>query len=152
MAKTIDQFRGEFSVLSNFYGASFTMVDPDNPVETLPRAGAEHHFQALKTLDPAERDYVYAQATPGRAKRAGQKVTLRDNWRNCMDLQAMFLVLTAKFAQPSNLEVLRSTDDAVLVEGNWWHDLHWGVCFCTRHNGAGENHLGRLLMQLRDQL
>ena len=27
--------------------------------------------------------------------------------------------------------------DAVLIEGNYWHDYLWGIC-----DGTGENHLG----------
>jgi predicted NAD-dependent protein-ADP-ribosyltransferase YbiA (DUF1768 family) len=34
-----------------------------------------------------------------------------------------------------------------LIEGNWWGDTYWGVC-----NGVGENHLGKLLMKIRDYL
>ena len=39
------------------------------------------------------------------------------------------------------------TEDAELVEDNWWGDKFWGVC-----NGEGENHLGKLLMKIRDEL
>lgn len=32
-----------------------------------------------------------------------------------------------------------------IVEHNTWNDTFWGVC-----NGTGENHLGEILMDLRD--
>lgn len=32
-------------------------------------------------------------------------------------------------------------------KGNHWHDTYWGVC-----DGAGENRLGKLLMQVRREL
>jgi predicted NAD-dependent protein-ADP-ribosyltransferase YbiA (DUF1768 family) len=34
-----------------------------------------------------------------------------------------------------------------LIEENTWGDTFWGIC-----KGQGENHLGRLLMQIRDEL
>lgn len=34
-----------------------------------------------------------------------------------------------------------------LIEGNYWHDTYWGVC-----EGVGENHLGKLLMEIRNEL
>ena len=34
-----------------------------------------------------------------------------------------------------------------LVEGNDWHDRFWGVC-----RGQGKNHLGKLLMRVRESL
>ena len=32
-----------------------------------------------------------------------------------------------------------------IVEENTWGDTFWGVC-----KGVGENHLGKLLMEIRD--
>ena len=34
-----------------------------------------------------------------------------------------------------------------LEEGNTWHDTYWGVC-----NGKGKNKLGKILMQVREEL
>lgn len=42
-----------------------------------------------------------------------------------------------------------STGDAELVEGNTWNDTWWGVNATT---GKGKNMLGRLLMQVREEL
>ena len=41
------------------------------------------------------------------------------------------------------------TGNLVLEEGNGWHDTFWGVDLKT---GEGENHLGRILMQVREEL
>jgi predicted NAD-dependent protein-ADP-ribosyltransferase YbiA (DUF1768 family) len=43
--------------------------------------------------------------------------------------------------------MLLETKDATLIEGNTWGDQYWGVCA-----GVGENHLGKLLMQIRSEL
>lgn len=34
-----------------------------------------------------------------------------------------------------------------IVEENSWRDTYWGVC-----KGVGENHLGKILMKIRDEL
>jgi len=48
---------------------------------------------------------------------------------------------------PTMTKALLSTGEVELIEGNYWHDRFWGVC-----QGQGENHLGRLLMQIRSEL
>ena len=60
----------------------------------------------------------------------------------------MYEVCKAKFTQNDGLKhKLKDTGDAILIEGNTWGDRIWGVC-----NGVGENRLGRILMQIRDEL
>lgn len=60
----------------------------------------------------------------------------------------MWEILRAKFKQhPELAAMLIATGDAELVEGNTWGDTFWGRDLATGH---GENHLGRLLMELRD--
>jgi predicted NAD-dependent protein-ADP-ribosyltransferase YbiA (DUF1768 family) len=39
------------------------------------------------------------------------------------------------------------TGDEELIEGNYWHDHIWGVC-----DGTGTNWLGKILMEIRDEL
>ena len=45
------------------------------------------------------------------------------------------------------MEQLISTSPMELREENNWNDKIWGTC-----NGIGENNLGKILMELRDQL
>ena len=40
-----------------------------------------------------------------------------------------------------------ATNDAYLEEGNTWGDKIWGTV-----NGQGANNLGKILMQIRDEL
>jgi len=42
---------------------------------------------------------------------------------------------------------LLQTGDAKLVLNNKWNDKFWGVC-----RGVGENWLGKILMEVRDEL
>jgi predicted NAD-dependent protein-ADP-ribosyltransferase YbiA (DUF1768 family) len=62
-------------------------------------------------------------------------------------LGIMEQLLTAKFSDKPMRQKLMATGNQQLVEGNDWKDLFWGVC-----DGVGENHLGQLLMKVRDQL
>lgn len=59
----------------------------------------------------------------------------------------MLHLLRLKFEIPAIAEDLLDTGDQRLVEGNVWGDRYWGVC-----DGVGENWLGELLMQVRDEL
>jgi ribA/ribD-fused uncharacterized protein len=143
---TINRFKGDHEFLSNFYpceiifeGSSFSSV--------------EHAYQAAKTLDGAERAMVRSQPTAGRAKRAGRRITVRDDWDQ-VRLEVMLQLLRAKFSDPLLGSALRLTGASPLVEGNRWHDTFWGICTDCRSGceGVGENWLGRLLVQVRDEL
>jgi predicted NAD-dependent protein-ADP-ribosyltransferase YbiA (DUF1768 family) len=55
----------------------------------------------------------------------------------------------AKFEQfPYLAAKLIETGTATLVEGNHWGDTFWGV----DHEQGGENHLGKILMAVREAL
>jgi predicted NAD-dependent protein-ADP-ribosyltransferase YbiA (DUF1768 family) len=41
---------------------------------------------------------------------------------------------------------LQNTGDRYLAERNWWGDKYWG----TDVEGNGENHLGQILMDIRE--
>lgn len=111
----------------------------------------EHAFQAAKTLDPAQRAKIAAAKSPGSAKWLGKRVTLRAGW-NDMRLDVMRLLLALKWGgEPFRSQLLASGDEP-LIEQTTWHDLYWGKCICPKHDGAGQNHLGRLLMETRSQL
>lgn len=111
---------------------------------------AEHLFQALKTDDLEWRERVRTARTPATAKRLGRRVPLREYWDD-VKLTVMLTVLRRKF----HLEPFKSrllAWDGPIVEFTTWHDTYWGTCVCARHGGRGENHLGRLLEDLRAEL
>lgn len=139
MTDTIDSFRGEFDFLSNF--SNHRVVVFSRMWKT-----AEHAFQAAKTSDPNERGWVAMQETPGKAKKVGRRVTLIGGWDD-VKVDTMRVIVRKKFQQHNAIrEALIATGDAELIEGNWWHDTFWGVC-----NGEGENNLGKILMELREE-
>lgn len=137
----IDRFDGDYAFLSNFYPSS---IFDSNDGLTYPTV--EHFFQAKKSVILRERELISKADTPGQAKRMGRKVQLRSDWED-IKLLVMEDALRRKFLKPRFKEALLATGDEELVEGNHWGDTFWGVC-----KGVGENHLGKLLMKIREDL
>jgi len=137
MENTIKTFKGDNFFLSNFYVAPifYRGIRFENN---------EAAFQAAKC---PERMRDFCGLSPQAAKRLGCRVELRSDWE-AVKYDVMYRVCKAKFMQNSDLyRKLMDTGDAELVEGNTWGDRVWGVC-----NGVGENHLGKILMRLREEL
>lgn len=135
----IDDFRGAYRFLSNFYDAPVTYLG-------VTYANNEAAFQAQKCTDNTVKA-MFAKLNPSEAKRLGRNVQLRPDWET-VKYDIMYEVCKAKFEQNDDLrEMLLDTGDAYLEEGNTWNDRCWGTC-----RGVGENHLGKILMRIRDEL
>jgi ribA/ribD-fused uncharacterized protein len=151
MTDKIGWFRGDYYNLSNF-GDSPAWFDGDR------YPTAEHAFQAAKVEDRELRRRLFLDPNltkPGDAKRLGRKkrtVPLRPMWDEGYRLIAMAEVLVTKFAAGEARELLLSTGDAILEEGNNWHDTRFGVCHCATHGGTGSNWMGAQLMTVRAAL
>jgi ribA/ribD-fused uncharacterized protein len=95
---------------------------------------------------------IAAAPTPGKAKRLGRAITLRTDWET-VKYDIMLMGLRLKFCDKELREKLRKTGDEMLVEGNYWHDNIWGDCSCDAcKNRPGRNELGKLLMQVRNEI
>lgn len=140
---------------SNFYPVSITVALPALPdgesiLETYP--SSEHAFQAAKSRLAEERkEFQRTDLRAGMAKQMGQVVTLRKDWSS-IRVSVMASLLEVKFQNADLRERLLETAPKMLMEGNYWHDTFWGVCFCPKHQGEGANTLGKLLMNLRRKL
>lgn len=146
MTDPIRSFTGDHRFLSNF-----GRVPGGLSALGMSATSAEHIYQAAKTTDPNERADILAQRSPGKAKQAGLKATLRENW-DILRVPLMQRIIAAKFdpvLHSDLVEMLLDTGDAELIEGNHWNDTFWGADSTT---WVGENHLGRLLMEHRDHL
>lgn len=137
----IDEFQGEYRWLSNFWPAKVVYEGQTYP-------SVEHAYQAAKTLNAATRRAIQLAPSPQEAKRIGKQATLRDGWSS-MRIGVMRQLLAEKFADPALRKKLIETYPRQLIEGNQWGDRFWGVDLHTR---VGDNHLGKLLMRLRDDL
>lgn len=143
--KTINEFRGEYRFLSNF---SPSRIVGSYGIEY---RTAEAAFQAGKTDDPALKERIARARSPYQAKGLGRQLELPADWDERRHV-VMRAVLESKFEDSLLLQRLLNTEDAVLVEGNTWHDNYWGNCHCNRPAclNFGSNWLGFHLMELRD--
>lgn len=139
MTLPIREFQGQYRFLSNFWPARITVDDVDYP-------SVEHAFQAMKYYDHNRRFIISRLSTPGEAKRYGRSGPLRAGW-DAMKVNAMLGLLYQKFSVPVLRAKLLDTGEAELIEGNTWGDTFWGVC-----KGVGENTLGKLLMEVREEI
>ena len=139
MARVINDFRGEWEVLSNF------SLDGVFGCDTV-----EHWYQSMKTLLPQQRNQIRMAPSPGQAKRLGRTVDLRPDWER-IKVRVMRVAIQEKFAPFSEpAEALHYTGTRRLVEGNTWHDNFWGNCLCAGcRERPGRNMLGRILMEQR---
>lgn len=93
----------------------------------------------------------FALMSPVEAKRETHKKWFKDQIRpdwESIKIEVMHQILMYKFTvHPDLRELLLQTGDKLLEETNYWNDTFWGVC-----KGVGENHLGKVLMKIRNKL
>lgn len=131
-------FRGAFAYRSNMYSCpvSFQGILYNN---------SEAAFQAQKCILQQDKEKFAFLSGPD-AKRLGKTIPLIEDWED-IKLDIMYNVVKEKFIQNPSLKqlLISSTDD--IAEENTWGDTFWGTC-----NGYGKNHLGKILMKVRDEL
>lgn len=137
----INQFRGEYFFLSNFF---------ESPIiyRGISYKNNEAAFQAQKVNSPGEQS-EFSGLTPADAKRKGRRVKLRKDvdW-DSVKTTYMYEIVKAKFMQNAELRIkLLETGNEHLEEGNTWGDRIWGTV-----NGVGQNRLGKILMKVREEL
>lgn len=134
------EFQGEYRFLSNFWLCSIKIGELTFP-------SAEHAYQAAKSLNPRDWNLIISHPqSPKYAKFLGSMIKLRPDWEE-IKLDVMRAITEAKYDQNPELKLrLLATSGRELVQGNHWGDTFWGVCL-----GIGQNHLGRILMEYRDQ-
>lgn len=135
----IGKFSGKNRWLSNFWPAE---VELDGMLYS----SVEHAYQAAKTLNMEDRA-LFQGITAGVEKSLGKKLVVRDDWNEVKIAVMTHLNLQKYQNHPELAANLIATGDQQLVEGNTWGDVFWGVC-----NGVGENHLGKILMEIRKNI
>ena len=134
----ITSFTGENSFLSNFYISPVTYNGHTY-------MSVEHAYQAAKAKTEEDRLAIANCDTPGKAKRLGRKIEMREDFEE-NKVEIMKECLMNKFSNPNLRKKLVSTGKVYLAEGNNWGDTYWGVLFPDL---VGENRLGKLLMEIR---
>lgn len=141
MSKPITKFAGEYRFLSNFYPCE---IEYDGQIYN----SVEHAYVAAKTLDTDIREVIQNLKTAKDARKFGkQHVTLRSDW-NEIKVPIMRNLVKQKFQDKELYEELLATFPSELIEGNYWKDTFWGQCPI----GKGKNILGKILMEIRDDI
>ena len=135
----INKFRGKYYFLSNFFNAPVTYGG-------ITYQNNEAAFQSAKAKIKKDKE-KFIDLLAAEAKKLGRQIELRDDWED-VKIDVMHEICMAKFTQNLLLkEKLLATGTEELVEGNNHGDTFWG---CV--NGKGENHLGKILMKVREEL
>ena len=137
---SINRFKGEYDFLSNRYPCRVRW-------EGLEYCSAEVAFQASKCKDEKERK-VFAGCSTDKAVLKGKDLMPYAGWKESQ-INIMESILQAKFEQPPVLmQKLVETGNRVLLNGNNKQESFWGI---DLYSWIGENHLGRILMNIRDK-
>jgi ribA/ribD-fused uncharacterized protein len=134
------QFQGEYRWLSNFWDCH---VEYDGRVF----ASVEHGYHYSKCETQEDKDKMYTKNSPQLSRRFSKKIKVRSDWDD-VKLEIMEDLVRQKFNDPTLRKKLLDTGKRHLQEGNRWGDKFWG----TTLKGEGENHLGKILMKIRDEL
>ena len=159
----IEQFRGEYSFLSNMEPLTVPVLTKG--VHTYAYS-SEHAYQAAKFADPAI--HLLVAHVTAEERGLGERIDgiaaknfahelidagelLNPRWNPKFKVEVMQDAVLRKFiANPELLDKLLATGQETIVEGNTWGDRFWGVDPIGSENG--ENHLGRILMDVRLKL
>lgn len=107
----------------------------------------EAAYQSQKTLIKEEQDVIWSEKSPKRVRDLGQVCSMRSDWDE-VKVSIMKECVMAKFLQHSDLrKQLMNTGDEELVEDSPV-DAWWG---CGK-DGTGKNMLGKILMEVREEL
>lgn len=137
-------FKDKYAFLSNMYSCP---VHYDG--ETFPCV--ETAFQYAKCTDENEKEkfinnrgYFVGGFV---ARKLGQQVKLREDWKYAR-LEVMYELLEDKFYHNEGLrQALKDTGDRWIQEDNNWGDTFWGV-----YSGIGKNMLGKMIMEIRQNI
>jgi len=129
-------FCKEYVFLSNFYKVPITYEGIFYP-------SVENAYQALKF--PIGERNKFSSLSSSDAKKMGRLAKLPDEWEN-KKLNLMKTLVSLKFEDVDLRRRLFDTGYKELIELNNWKDLFWGIDYKT---GQGENHLGKILMDVR---
>jgi N-glycosidase YbiA len=134
-------YEGPFYLLSNFSAHKVVF-------EGVEYMTSEHAYQVAKFRDPVIRERIKSAPSAFLAREFGQaKEGMTEGW-NEKKVFVMKEIMRAKMLQHEDVrEALRSTGDAP-IEKNHPDDSYWG----TGADGSGENVMGKIWMELREEL
>jgi predicted NAD-dependent protein-ADP-ribosyltransferase YbiA (DUF1768 family) len=153
----ITSFKGKYEFLDPAY---YSLTQFDGVLYN----SAEAAFLASQYDDPYFRSMFQDAALPiWRARDLAKRLQKRRDWIPELALQLMRQITFDKFTRSPNFRslLLATCHEEIIAENNW-HENFWGVCVCNLRPGKygqkvacrrpGSNHLGKILMSVRDQI
>lgn len=131
-------FNGEYRWLSNF-----ALLEEPVKVCGIKFYTTEALYQACK-CKRNDQFVLFDGLTAAESKKFGRQVEMRSDW-DSLRLSVMFNVNMIKYKQPKFKMLLGQTRGLYIEEKNSWDDTFFGVC-----DGVGKNHLGKIIMNIRD--
>jgi len=153
----ITQFKGQYEFLNPAY---YCLAEYDGIIYN----SAEVAFLASQYDDPYFRSMFRNLSLPiWRARELAKKFQKRRDWTPELSLDLTRQITLDKFCRSPNLRsLLLATRHELIVAENGWHEQFWGRCICNIRPGKygrkdaclvpGSNHLGNILMSVRDRL
>ena len=139
------------SNIKNWF-SNMTRLNKPYEFEGITYLTSENFYQAMKVESQELRSEIasmncFESKTCFRKK--PDRYVIRESWDTKEKLRVMEHILRVKFAPGTTwYEQLIATGDEQIVEYNDWGDFFWGWDLKV---GKGSNHLGKLLMKLRDE-
>ena len=136
-------FRGRLAFCSNLYPKSMFL-------DGLFFRTREHAFHWGKFADWKIKELIRVQEYAVQAKHEAErhKQYVRPDWYTGYSIEWMKRVVLEFFKQHEPFRVkLLGTGDEHLEERNNWGDMFWGTV-----DGKGRNELGKILMEVREEL
>ncbi len=146
----INDFRGDYAFLSNFYVAPFVWRRQEFQSGEQAFAFAKITFTVPYEDMRKNADAVLAARTPKAAKAVGRRANINVEEWDKYKVAYMRELTHAKFSGvPGLAGALINTGATMLVEGNTWGDQFWGRTQNPDGLWTGLNVLGVILMEER---
>ena len=153
----ITQFKGQYELLDPAY---YCLAEYDGELYN----SAEAAFLAAQFDSTYFRSIFRNPVLPiWRARQLAKKLQRRHDWTPTLSIEIMRQITLDKFLRTQKLRsaLLATCGERIVAENNW-HEQFWGCCICATRPGKygrrsscsvpGRNHLGEVLMSVRDQL
>ena len=110
---------------------------------------AEAPYQVRKTFQAEGWELIHNAKTARESRELGQKLTMRPDWDQ-IKREVMKEVCLAKFLQHPDLrkQLMATGTEELIEDTKSTNDMYWG---CGT-NDDGQNNLGKILMEIRDEL
>lgn len=124
----------------------FSNMEPDPIViDDITYPAVENYYQGMKSGHPKILK-LFSELSPSQSKKEGRRLKLRENWEQ-IKFDVMEKALRIKFAPGTSWYTKLMETEGEIVEWNNWGDRIWGKTL----DEEGENHLGKILMKIRDE-